>query len=81
MVDYHRIYSHLDIDKSEQYHLPKVFYNFDKMFSTIKYRIKSISLSPSDHTPQPIGNGQNTFRLVSSSRSPQPQDGVGQMTP
>jgi hypothetical protein len=52
------------------------------MFSTIKLKeiIKSIKYF-SHHTPQPIGNGQNTFKLLSSSISPQPQDGLGQMTP
>lgn len=34
-----------------------------------------------DLTPQPSGNGQCIFKLVSSSISPQPHDGVGQRTP
>jgi len=51
-----------------------VFYN------KIKNNVKSIK-SLSHHTPQPIGNGQNTFKLLSSSISPEPQDGLGQITP
>jgi hypothetical protein len=51
-----------------------VFYN------KIKNNTNSIKFL-SYHTPQPIGNGQNIFKLLSSSISPQPQDGVGQITP
>ena len=68
------------MDKPEYLHLPKVLYNFDKMFSTINEKLKSnkyILL----HTPQPIDNGQITFKLLSSIISPQPQPGVGQITP